>query len=222
VKSEESRCLAAGRRRLAFAPAVMATAALWLTACGSKIPPTRYYTLNYPALAPEGDSKTSFVLEIEPFNASENLRDDRILYYESPTQFSYYEYHHWSPDPGALVTEMAKRRLHEAAVFAHVRSAPTHEPADFILRGHLLNFEELDYEPGGKARVALEMRLVRAPDHKTVWADRRDVQLPITQKGVDGVVNALTAATDQILSETLPALGAEVEREFKVSAEKPK
>jgi len=39
---------------------------------------------------------------------------------------------------------------------------------------------------------------------------------------VDGVVNALSAATDQLLSQALPGLGAEVEREFKERAEKPK
>jgi len=220
VKNAESRCFVP-RNKIAVA-AALALGLSFLSACGGKIPPTRYYTLNYPALAPAADAKTNFVLEIEPFNASENLRDDRILYYESPTQFSYYEYHHWSPDPGTLVTEMTKRRLHEMAIFAHVRSAPTHEPADFVLRGRLLNFEELDYEPGGKVRVALEMHLLRASNHKTMWAERREVQIPITKSGVDGVVNALSSATDQILSQTLPGLGAEVEREFRASAEQPK
>ncbi len=204
--------------RAAFAVALVG---MLLCGCG-KIPSTRYYTFKFPALAPATDSKTNLVLEIEPFRASDNLRDDRVLYFESPTQFSYYEYHRWSPDPAAVVAEMTKRRVQEMAVFAHVRSSPTHEPADFLLRGRLLNFEELDYAPGGKVRVALELRLVRASDHKTAWSDRREVERSIDEKGVDGVVNALSAATDQLLSQALPGLGAEVEREFKERAEKPK
>lgn len=194
----------------------------FLCGCGGKIPPTRYYTLKFPALAPAGDPKTSAVLEIEPFRAAENLRDDRVLYYESPTQFSYYEYHRWSPDPATLFAEMMERHLHEMALFAHVRAAPTHEPADYLLMGRLLNFEELDYEPGGKVRVAVQLRLVRATDHKTVWSDRRQVERSIGEHGVDGVVNALSAASDQLLSEALPGLGAEVEREFKENAQKSK
>ena len=202
------------------AAAALGLVAVLLSGCGGGIPPTHYYTLKYPPPAPAVDPKTNLVVEIEPFRVAENLRDDRILYYEAPTQFSYYEYHRWSPEPAALLAELTKRRLEEMAVFAHVRAFPTHEPGDFLLKGQLLNFEEIDYESGGKVRVALELRLVRNSDQKTAWTDRRQVEHSIDEKGVDGVVNALSAASDQLLSQALPGLAAEVEREFKESAGK--
>jgi ABC-type uncharacterized transport system auxiliary subunit len=196
--------------------------AMFVSGCGGgKIPQTHYYTLKFPAPTPISDLKTTLVLDIEPFRSSINLRDDRITYYQSPTEFSFYEYHHWSPDPATMLTELTKRRLSEMALFAHVRSSPTREPSDFILKGHLLNFDELDYEPGGKARVALDLRLVRTRDQKTVWSDRREVNHSIDGKGVDGVVNALSAASDQLLSEALPGLAAVAEREFKETPQKP-
>ncbi len=195
--------------------------ALFLFGCGGKIPTTHYYTLRFPPPAPRADPKTTLVLEIEPFKAAMNLRDDRIIYYESPTEFSFYEYHRWSPDPATMLTELTRRRLHELDVFAHVRLVPSHEPSDYTLKGHVLNFDELDYEPGGKVRVTLDLRLVRASDKKTVWSDRREVTHSIDPSGVDGVVNALSAASDQLLSEALPALAAEVERDFKENPGKP-
>lgn len=200
---------------------VLTFSALFLFACGGKIPATHYYTLRFPPPAPRTDPKTTLVLEIEPFKAAMNLRDDRITYYESPTEFSYYEYRRWSPDPATMLTELTRRRLGETEVFAHVRLVPSHEPSDYTLKGHVLNFDELDYEPGGKARVALDLRLVRTSDKKTVWSDRREVTHAIDQSGVEGVVNSLSAASDQLLSEALPGLEAEVEREFKENPAKP-
>lgn len=190
--------------------------------CGGKIPTTHYYTLKLAPPAPAvADPKTTFVLDIEPFRAAENLHDDRIPYYESPTEFSFYEYHRWNPDPASMLAEMTRRRLDEMGLFAHVRLIPTREPGDYVLIGRLVSFEELDYEPGGKARVALNLHLVRTRDKKTVWSDRREVEHSIGEKGVNGVVLALSAGSDQLLSEALPGLGAEVEREFKESPGKP-
>ncbi|HEV2348667.1 MAG TPA: ABC-type transport auxiliary lipoprotein family protein [Terriglobia bacterium] len=205
---------------------ILAALPLWILAllavgCGGKIPATRYYSLRFPPPAPHTDPKTSLTLSIEPFRAAMSLRDDRIMYYESPTEFSYYEYHLWSPDPATLLAELTRRHLNEMAIFAHVHLAPSRGRVDYVLRGHLLNFDELDYVPGGKARVALELRLVRAKDQKIVWSDRREVEHSIEGSGVDGVVNALSAASDQLLSEALPGLAAEVESESAESSGKP-
>src|SRR5271169_3957273 len=72
--------------------------ALALSGCGGKIPATHYYALKLTPPAPAvSDPKTTFVLDIEPFRASESLHDDRIQYYESPTEFGFYEYHRWDP-----------------------------------------------------------------------------------------------------------------------------
>lgn len=185
--------------------------------CGGKIPQMHYYTLKVPppSPAPVAEPKTTYMLEVEPFRSAPNLRDDRIPYYESPTEFNFYDYHRWSPEPTTMITELAARHLESMAVFSQVRLSPTHQLSDYLLKGRLLNFEELDYEPGGKARVALELTLVRTLDHKTVWADTRQLEQAIEKKGVAGVVEALNAATEQLLSQALPGMTAEVERESK-------
>lgn len=195
--------------------------AILMVGCGGKIPTTHYYSLKFPPPAPRTDPKTSLTLSIEPFRAAMSLRDDRIMYYESPTEFSYYEYHLWSPDPATLLAELTSRRLNEMAIFAHVHLAPNTDRTDYALGGRLLNFDELDYVPGGRARVALDLTLVRTKDQKVVWFDRREVEHSIEGSGVAGVVDALSAASDQLLSEALPGLAAVAERESAEMSAKP-
>jgi len=203
------------------APLPLCVFAVLMAGCGGKIPSTHYYSLKFPAPAPSADPKTPLTLTIEPFRAAMSLRDDRIMYYETPTEFSYYDYHLWSPDPATLLAELTRRHLNDLAIFAHVHLAPSHEHSDYVLRGYLLDFDELDYIPGGKARVALDLRLVRTRDQKVLWSDRREVEQAISGSGVGGVVDALSAASDQLLNDSLPALAAVVQRDVAESNTKP-
>jgi ABC-type uncharacterized transport system auxiliary subunit len=197
-------------------------AALVLAAasCGS-IPKTHYYTLEIPP-PPSGANlrpRSDRVLGIERFRAPEVLRDDRILYYESPTQLNFYEYHRWAAEPADLFAEAIARRLRREQLFAEVRKLPARSSVDYILRGHVLNFEEVD-EPGAvKGRVALELSLVRASDRAVVWAGSRTAEHPAARKGVAGVVEALNAASERALDELLRELTERVGQELAKSAE---
>lgn len=192
-------------------------AALIGASCGS-LPKTYYYTLRRPAPLPAHDPRTNFVLGVEHFRAVEVLRDDRIIFFESPTQLNFYQYHRWSSDPATMLSELAARQLDEMGVFAQVRLLPSREPTDYLLKGRLLNFEEVDYEGGGKGRVGLELVLVRTRDHKLVWSFIRQAESAIEGKGVPGVVEALNTSSERLLREALPELAAQAEREFKESS----
>lgn len=181
--------------------------------CGG-IPKTNYYTLRLPAPPLAGDPKTTFVLGVEHFRALDVLRDDRIVYYESPTRLNFYQYHRWSSDPATLLSELTARLLTEMRIFTDVRLMPSREPVDYLLKGRVFSFEEVDEGSGTKARVGMEMTLVRARDHKVVWSEERQAERPIEAKGVAGVVDALNASTEAILREVLPGLAAQVERDF--------
>jgi ABC-type uncharacterized transport system auxiliary subunit len=184
-----------------------------LAACGS-IPKTYYYTLSRPAVpAAAGDPRTPFVLGVEHFRAPEALRDDRIVFFESPTEMNYYQYSRWSSDPATMLTEQTARYLQNMGIFQEVRLLPSREPMDFILRGRLMSFEEADYE--GKGRVSLELSLLRVRDHKVVWQGQHDASAPFQGKGMEGVVTALNAASQQVLQAEMPAIAEQIEAEFK-------
>lgn len=197
------------RRRATLALLVVLAA----MSCGG-LPRTNYYTLRLSSPPPARDPKTGFVLGVEHFRAPEILRDDRIVFYESPTQLNFYQYHRWGSDPTSMLTELVARRLEQTGVFAVVHLLPSREPVDYFLRGRLLSFEEVDYETGVRGRVGLDLTLVRSRDQKMLWSETRQVESATQGKGVPGVVDALNAASQQLLDEALPGLIASIEHDF--------
>jgi ABC-type uncharacterized transport system auxiliary subunit len=191
-------------------------AAVLCTSCGGAHA-VHYYTLQMPAPAPVGDPRTNFVLGVQQFRAAEPLRDDRILYYESPTQLNFYQHHRWDTDPATMLAALVHRELQQTGVFAQVSLAPYLGNVDYILRGQVVSFSELDYQGGVKARVGLGLTLVHVPDHKVEWSAQRQVEKAVQDKGVPGVVNALNAATKQILDEMIPGIVGQVESDYRAS-----
>jgi ABC-type uncharacterized transport system auxiliary subunit len=173
--------------------------------------------LQTPALPPPGDPKTPYVLGVEHFRAPQILRDDRIVYYLSPTEISFYEHHRWGSDPATLLSDFTAQWLESSGVFAQVKMAPLRERADYVLGGEVISFEEVDAEGGAKVRMALTLSLVRGSDHKLVWSGRQREEIPLQGSGVEGVATALNASCTQALGEMIPGLVAQVEHDFKSS-----
>jgi ABC-type uncharacterized transport system auxiliary subunit len=188
--------------------------ALWAVSCGS-VPKTNYYTLRIPPPPAAHDPGTTAVVGVEHFRATEALRDDRIIYYVSPTELNFYHYHRWSADPATMLTELTARRLEQSGALAAVRRLPSREPMDYLLRGRLTNFEEVDSTAGVKARVGVEMMLIRTRDRKILWSDSRQEESAAQGKGVAAVVEALNAASDRLLEGTLPGLLAKVQEDWR-------
>jgi len=214
--SVESLSNAWKRRSISLLWAAMGLALVLAAGCGG-VPRNYYYGLQVPALPVASDPKTDYVLGVERFQAPELLRDDRIVYYQSPTELNYYEYHRWASDPAGMLSDITMQWINGLGIFAQVRSLPAREPADYVLAGRVFNFEEADYKEGGKARVSLELSLLRSHDRKVVWSARRLVEIPFQGGGVPGVAIAFNSATQQLLREVLPGLVAQVEQDFRAS-----
>ncbi|MGE5326280.1 MAG: ABC-type transport auxiliary lipoprotein family protein [Deltaproteobacteria bacterium] len=197
----------------------MMLAALLLSACGS-VPKTHYYSVTMPTAAPTADSESAGVLDVARFQAASVLRDDRILYYQTPTELNYYEYHRWSAQPAVMMAELVSRRVRASGVFSDVRLNPRTTPGDFQLRGRLLNFEELDFQAGGHVRVALELDLVRNSDHTIIWSGTERRERAVEGKGVGAVVDALNASAAEVVDGLLPQLLAGVKRRAMANGEK--
>jgi ABC-type uncharacterized transport system auxiliary subunit len=190
--------------------------AVFAAGCGG-VPKTSYYTLQVPAVPAPTDPKTTYVLGVEHFHAPEVLRDDRIVYYESPTQMNFYEHHRWGSDPAALVSEFTAQWLESSGFFAQVIMLPARERVDYTLGGSVTSFEEVDAGGTPKARLALALSLVRMSDHKLAWSAEQHVETPISGHGVEGVASALNASCAQALSAMVPGLIAQVEQDVKNS-----
>jgi ABC-type uncharacterized transport system auxiliary subunit len=115
-----------------------------------------------------------------------------------------------------MLSEFTAQWLDSTGAFAQVRLLPTRQRVDYMLAGRILNFEEVD-EGGPRARVGLELTLVRTSDHKVVWSSEQRVEAPIQGAGVEGVASTLNAASAQMLRQMIPGLIAQVEQDFKSS-----
>ncbi len=185
--------------------------------CGS-VPQTHYYTLRTPPPPGAPQARTNFVLQVEQFDAPEMLRDDRIVYYKSPTELNFYQYHRWSTDPAALLSELAVKYFAETGLFKAVYAYPAPVHADYTLQGRLLNFAEMSYEKSanakaGKGRVGLALDLVRNRDNRVVWSTRKENEVPIEKKGMPGVVDALNAASQELFRDAYSGVAGVLEHE---------
>jgi len=191
-------------------------AALLSAGCGG-VPKTHYYTLQVPAVPAPTDPRTNYLLGIEHFRAPEVLRGDRIVYYVSPTQMNFYQYHRWGSDPASLLSEFTAQWLESSGVFTQVKMLPARERVDYTLGGSVTSFEEVDSDGGAKVRLALALSLVRTSDHKLVWSGEQRLETPLPERGVEGVASALNASCAQALRGMIPGLVTQVEQDFKGS-----
>ncbi len=201
------------------AAAIGLVVVLVLASCGGA-PKTHYYTLQTPSAPAPSDPTTNLVLGVEHFRGPDIMRDDRIVYYQSPIQLNFYQQHRWSADPTAQLAEMCYRWLEERGVFAEVRLAPYRDPVDYTLKGRVLDFEEVDDPTGVKGRVGLELTLVRSRDWQVVFFGRRQAEAAAQEKGMAGVISALNSATHQLLDEMMPGLVAKVENDYQDASSK--
>ena len=131
-------------------PALLVAAVL----CGLRIgSPNALLHVRAP-LAPQAPPpRTNLVLQVEPFDAPGLYRDDRIIYYTSPTELNFHDYHRWSSSPGQLLTELAVKYFAETGLFKQVYPYPAPVHADYTLRGRVLDLAQMDYEKGGTGRA---------------------------------------------------------------------
>ncbi len=199
-----------------FCAALCLPIAFIAAGCGG-VPKPSYYTLQVPSAPTPAEAKTEYVLGVEHFRSPEILRDDRIIFYVSPTQINFYEHHRWGADPATLLSDFTAEWLGSTGVFSQVKVLPVRERVDYTLGGEVQDFEEVDSGSGAQVRLSLKLFLVRASDHKLVWSAERHQESPLGASGVDGVASALSASCAQVMQEITPGLIAQVEQDYKSS-----
>jgi ABC-type uncharacterized transport system auxiliary subunit len=170
------------------------------------------YTLKVPEPPQVPASPSTIVIGVEHFSAVAPIDDSRILRYESPTQLKYYDEDRWVSEPTTMIPELSARYLERMGIAHQARVLPWVESMDYILQGQILSFEEVVSGERREARVALELTLLRFPARQVVWDGTFRSLQPVSGDGVSAVVDALSAATHQVLKEGLTALSAQLPR----------
>jgi ABC-type uncharacterized transport system auxiliary subunit len=196
--------------------------ALLCTACASA-PKTRYYTLRTPQPPAAITPGTQFTLQVERFEAPDLLLDNRMIYYTSPTELNFHEYHRWASDPGDLLSDLAMKFFAETSLFQRVYTYPAPVKVNYTLRGRVLDLDELKYGTGsgkaGQARLGLKLDLLQVQQNKVVWSSRLEQTVPIHGGSVQGAVEAMNIAAERLLQNAYGGISQAVEHEVAQEAQ---
>jgi cholesterol transport system auxiliary component len=193
------------RRMIRFTLVAMATAALG-SCLGGK--PTKYYTVALPPAPPPVTSAFPVTLLIGHIGAPEILEDQPIVYRSGQNEIGTYEHHQWAEPPTQMVKTMLIRRLRASGKYQSVAQVGSSTQGEFVLRGRLYNFEEVDQGGGVSARVSMEFELIDRRTHKAVWNRLYTHTEPVQGKEIPDVVAALDRNLEQGLSQVESGLDA--------------
>lgn len=208
------------RERCWRAAGLVLLTALLCIGCGPSN--TRYYTLGVPQPPAAEAHGTHFTLQVERFDAPDLLRDSRIIYYTSPTELNFDDYHRWSSDPGELLSDVAMKFFAETGLFQQVYAFPAPAKADYTLRGRVLDLSELRYQAAGvksrQVRLGLKLDLLQTRQNQVVWSSRLEQTEPVRKSDAQGAVEAMNVAAERLLRTAYGGISQALERE---NAQKP-
>jgi cholesterol transport system auxiliary component len=192
-------------RMVRFTLVAMATAALG-SCLGGK--PIKYYTVALPPAPAPVTSAFPVTLLIGHIGAPEILEDQPIVYRSGRNEIGTYEYHQWAEPPALMLKTILIRRLRASGKYQSVAQVGSSTQGEFVLRGRLYNFEEVDQGGGISVLVSMEFELIDRRAHKAVWNRLYTHTEPVQGKEIPDVVAALDRNLEQGLTEVESGLDA--------------
>ena len=185
---------------------VVLLAAVGLGACrGGRL--IRYYTVELPPAAQPSTNIYPITVLIGRIGAPEILQDEAIAYRTGPNEIGTYSYHHWAEPPVRMVKVILIRQLRASGKYQSVADLGSTVQGEFVLRGRLYDFEEVD-AGSTAALVTMEFELFDRKTAKTVWTHFYSHSEPVQGKEIPDVVSALDRNLVRGLTEVTSGLDA--------------
>jgi uncharacterized lipoprotein YmbA len=194
-----------GRRRLAFACAAVAAAAL-AGACSSTPPETRAYLLcerSAPVAAPAHDLPA---LRVKPLVARGFLDAKSIAWRQGDVLAGAYRYHDWSEPPAEMVTRALILALRDGGRFSAVDGVVPRATAPLSLGGELLGLHEVADADGSHPRGVAEIEVTLEAEAGAGvparhWTLRASKSVDAADDSIDAVVRAVSDAAAQAVGD---------------------
>jgi ABC-type uncharacterized transport system auxiliary subunit len=163
--------------------------------------PIHYYALETPLApvappAPSGPALTVGNISMPP-----ELQDGRIRYRVGSNEVGAYQFHRWMERPGPMIAESLVRTLRASGKYRSVMEASSSAAGDYILRGRLYDFEEVDTETI-QTSISLRVDLEDEKTKRIVWQDLVKHEEPVRGKNVQEVVASLDRNLQAVVKET--------------------
>lgn len=178
-----------------------------LAACGASRP-IKYYSMDAadPRLSsPESGQRLPIALLIGHFTGAHLYREDRIVFRTGASQLNTYETHRWAEPPTEIIENMLLSRLRASGHYQTVQSQRSNAHGDYLIRGRLENFEEVEGPPE-VARVTLAVEMYEVSSGTTVWSQMYTADEAISGKTVEATVDALHRDLSRGLTQILSSL----------------
>ena len=173
--------------------------------------PVHYYSLEAAPLPPGSAQPDGPVLLVGAITAPEALQDARIRYREASSETGGYDYHRWSERPGSMVRNSLVRALRASGNYARVLESSSSATGDYLLRGKLYEFGEVD-GAAIQTRVSLYLELVDRKNNRTIWDRSLDREEPVEAKNVPDVVHSLDRNLQHVVTESVAAIASATRR----------
>jgi len=189
---------------------IAAAATLLLSACGSPgpVPKDHYYQISDIAPADTlATPKLDGVLMVERFMGDGLLGGRPIVYAESENShvLKDYSYHFWTDNPPSMLSDKMISFLREAKAAKAVVTPEMRVKTDFVVTGRIRHMERILGNPG-KAIIEVEIGLKRMEGDHLMMVKTYKAQ-PVNEKGgVEGAVDAMNEALDDIFNRFLKDL----------------
>ncbi len=193
------------RTRLAKALITIMLSTLTVGCLGKVTYPT-YYTLDVPSPPDPPVQASAPTIAVRQFRLPDYLRQGAIAYRPSPEQIGFYNYQRWAVNPREFVSRAVVERLRASGKFSDVALYDGRSNADFILTGSLERLDEIDYQDGVNAEVALSAQITDFRSGKTVWAGNASQTAKVNERTVAGVVAAMDRALDSAMQKLLASV----------------
>jgi ABC-type uncharacterized transport system auxiliary subunit len=200
------------RREPALHAALALIGALAISACGSARYPA-YYTLHFESSTQAPASQRGIrTLAIQELRCPDYLCEGRIVYRPTPAEVGFYQYHRWAVSPRTMIAQHLAERVRARSLFVTVSGEEARMPADFILSGTLDRLEEVDDARQVAAVCSISVQVVDTRTRAVAWSGMATERVPVEQRDVAGVVNALATAVRATVDRLVADMELELER----------
>jgi ABC-type uncharacterized transport system auxiliary subunit len=166
--------------------------------------PVHYYTLQPAPLTVNPAKADGLILLMGAITTPELLQDGRIRYRTGANESSGYEFHRWMERPGMIVRESLLRALAASGRYQRVLDAGSGVSGDYLVRGKLSEFGEVD-DPASKTaittRISLRVELVERKTNRSVWDGLAEHEEPASGKTMNDVVQSMERNLHQVVNQ---------------------
>jgi ABC-type uncharacterized transport system auxiliary subunit len=144
-------------------------------------------------------------LLIANVSGPEIFRDTPIAYRVGANEIGTYQYRRWVEPPVEMLQGNLIRLLNSSGNYQSVASVGSTSEGQFVVRGKLYDFEEVD-GASIAGLVSMEFELYERKSGKVVWSHFYSQSEPVQSKEISAIVTALDVNLDRGLNEVAAGL----------------